>query len=607
VQSASHGLRRLPMHACSSSEALLFWPFQEVDAQDVHGVWYKAFVIAASGSGRRLKYKVHFSGWETVCDEIVAPVRLRLRTEDAEEGPNGAESEAQVRKLYPHFNIFTAPDLRPLLKESCRRQQPVASSTCHTAPYSEQPRHPPAADASPPHGAGAHAPTARKQKRQKPANQKIYKALEEATGRQKEAVQYLRQHARHVVQKMSDRRLLRAVQHVMRTWNARSLEAIFNHAIEFITDPIRGDNDSSESDEVIWISSSSDEGDGNDSDAAPSAVVIPDADSDAAGFPSHPALQDQPTVPPAQADTGIGHVQLDVDRDAHAADTHASGAPQQQTQCLVKGCGGHWTSKSNKMQHESSKKHMSALLRQRLQNASCGGTDADFVAASLASPSSAPGLPTAAAGAAVVVTTAAVLDASSAMLPPAPSAAKCAPPTTHASLVDAPSAALQPSRGRGRLKQSRTNSTASEAASACTSAPATPLSPEAGEKNAGSSGEAAQEGGSDHGDGHASECMFCSDGGHLLLCEFAGCRHVAHLDCAGLSEQPAEEQPWFCSEHAAPSSSKQAQACGWRLQSHALCPQSCCKSESCKCPCTECGSAQGSRAFCRTCNRCFHQ
>lgn len=553
MEFATHGLRRLPMceatarPACSSSDALLFWPFQEVDAQDEHGVWFKAFVIAASGSGRRLKYKVHFSGWEIVCDKIVAPVGLRLRTEDAEEGPRGAESEAQVRQLYPHFNIFTAPDLRPLLKESCRRQQPVASSTCHTAPSSEQPRHPPADDPPPSRGAAAHAPTARKQRRKKSADQTIYKALEEATDEQLQAVQFMRQQAPKVLQKFSDRRLLRAVQHVMRTWNARGKEAICDHAIDVLTDPkfCSSDDDGCESvaegssrRTAICVNSSSDEGDGDGSSAAPSAVVVPHHDCDAAGSTLNPAL---------------------------------------------------------------------LRLRQRLDNAPRGGTDANFVAASSALPSSAPGLPTAPAGAAVAVTTAAVLDVSSTMLPPVSSAAKCAPPTTAASLVDAPAAALQPSRGRGRPKQSRPNSTPSKAASACFSTPATPLSPEAGEGNAGLSGEAAQEDGSNHGDGHASECMFCSDGGHLLLCEFAGCRRVAHFECAGLSEQPAEEQPWFCSEHAASSSSKQAQACGRRLQSHVLCPNCCCQSASCKCPCTECGSAQGSRAYCRTCNRCFHQ
>jgi hypothetical protein len=38
-------------------------------------------------------------------------------------------------------------------------------------------------------------------------------------------------------------------------------------------------------------------------------------------------------------------------------------------------------------------------------------------------------------------------------------------------------------------------------------------------------------------------CMFCNQGGVLMMCEYDTCPHAAHLQCTGLSEDPDE---WVC-------------------------------------------------------------
>jgi hypothetical protein len=108
---------------------------------------------------------------------------------------------------------------------------------------------------------------------------------------------------------------------------------------------------------------------------------------------------------------------------------------------------------------------------------------------------------------------------------------------------------------------------------------------------------------------HDDECMICLGPGELLMCEFEKCRNAAHMACVGLKKMPSDNEPWLCPIHAtgAAKIARETRLCDRPTAPPSLCLDCHSVSATCKCPCVECGRAQGSRIRCNHCNRLFHQ
>jgi hypothetical protein len=549
--------------------------FQEVDALDKAGGWYKAFVIGVSGSGRRLRYKVHFSGWETTCDELASPDRLRARSLDAISGPKGDETVSQVTQLYAHLADFITPP--PSARSvSGPRRLTSAIVSCHAADSAARTKERPEVCAFTRDEINLKPRVASKPPATSQQNRQIL------------AFQKLKERTMRLGLQVGDGRLLQTVEHVMTSWNAQAVEKIVEFALDSIVDEQSDESDGDgcglgggastelchSANEIVCISSdssssssssSSSDNDNHDCGTAADSEVnhdhgsnndalIPDPDADASGSDRDSASAAAASPPRA---------------DRSGPCTIASRSSR--FFCTVKGCNGSWTTPGYMRHHELSSKHMAAVLQQRCDGHSAGDGDADgggdgdgdndgggndddggggddecprFAStstSSLSSPTAAPVLPKQPAVTSTFPNSTAFLQPSSVTVPCSSSRVK---PSASASFGSCTSAgAIRLGRGCRRPKNDVLKS--KEAVPGSAIAPAV----RAADERISAPAHDAPERAADSESGHHDECMICFDGGDLLMCERSGCKNVAHFKCVGLSSPPKENERWECRNH----------------------------------------------------------
>jgi hypothetical protein len=578
-----------PATRCASD--VTYELFQEVDSQDKDfvksGVWFKAFIIKSSGSGKRLMYKVHFSGWGKDNDEHVSPDKLRMRTDGAEVGPRGDESVAEVTRMYAHVNLF----IQPVSKEFRRLPNPERPAVvrCNTASQDQELRR-----------------------------------LEEL------AVPVLKQELDAMAVRLGNRSMLHVVRKVMKQWNARSVRAIVKLALDELAPALAGGGGGvgggvSEgvcdlgAPEIICISSDDDSFD-RDSPLAASepksffeaakaleppnipttpikarsanegtaeAVIIADPDCDSVGRDDEPA-------PASSSSSSHAHLPLSSPRAASTSRPHRINI----TNCPVEGCTGSWTSELDKKKHENSVRHVAALLKQSVS------APPPVLKQSVSAP---PGVaPSAAPPLSVLIldSVSSVADAtpSTPSLPAAPAAS-----ATAACAATVSSAPPQPAPKRGRPKMQQQYLAKSSVFDTAPAAATAPVCCSSGDCASASSGSILRDAG--FPDGHDDVCMVCHFGGELLMCDYQGCKNTSHLQCAGLNENPQDDEEWYCVQHSKSAStcSSEKRRCERSAPSLSHCSYCSSASASCQCRCLECDSSRGTRIRCPKCNRCFHQ
>jgi hypothetical protein len=564
-----------PATRCASDVA--YELYQEVDAQNKFGEgWFKAFIIKKSGFGKRLTYKVHFSGWGQDRDENLAPDKLRMRTEGAEVGPRGDELVAQIKSMYDHVHPFIpgVPQLVP----------PVVSKEFRRLPNPERP-------------AVARCNTA-------PLTHEESQRLEQL------ALHLLKQELFGITKQPRDQRLLESVRIVMRKWCAVSVPVIVEKAlIELgLQGRVRGGKEARsglvcDNPEIICISSDDDSIDRDSSLAASK----PKPFFEAANAHEPPSISTTPVKArnPSQG-TAEAVIIADPDCDSVGRDNEPAPAPSSsvvaaptsrphrnnRTKCPVQGCTGSWISVRDQRRHENGLRHVAAVLKESLSALPC--------AASVAAPSTAPPVPvlTLDSGShhvADAIPSTPVVSAA----PAASAAAACA--------VIVSSAPQQPAPKRGRPKKQQQYPAKPAALDAAPAAAIPSVCCPSGDCASASSGSILRDAGEP--DGHDDECMVCHLEGELLMCDYQGCKKTAHLKCAGLNENPEDDEAWYCALHSKIGSVGRSDKirCGRTSPIHSVCSYCQNASASCQCHCLECNSSRGTRIRCPNCNRCFHQ